>query len=291
MLSDASPETQYVSNKIAIRPFAAYIPHMLNLEKNREAAKPSPTKDFRLYLQEELVRRCKKNSRFSVRAFARLLGVENSALSKILAGKRKLTPPMIFRLGKKLGLGPQEISQFVIQPHLENVDTEDASFHQLTLDQFALISDWYHYAIHELVKIKECESNSRWIAKKLGITDAESSIAIERLLRLGYLEKSKAGKLINKSGPLTTMGNQFTDVAFRKLQKQILEKALSALEETPMEKRSQTSMTMAISTTRLPDAINKIKKFRRELSQFLEDDQNNLDAVYHLGISLYPVTK
>ena len=248
-------------------------------------------KDFRLFLQHELIKRCKKNPSFSVRAFALLLGIENSALSKILSGKRQLTGKMVLRLGQKLALSPNEISEFSIAPIAENPDTKNESFRQLTLDQFAVVSDWYHYAIHELCRVKSSKSDARWIARKLGITVAEASSAIERLLRLGYLERSSNGSLINCSGPLTTLGNEFTAAAFRNLQRQVLEKAIAALEEVPIEKRDQTSMTMAISSKKLIEAKARIKKFRRELSEFLESDSKNLDSVYHLGISLYPVTK
>ncbi len=264
---------------------------MLNTGTHKKDIKRIETRDFRIFLQEELVKRCKRNPKFSVRAFARVLGIENSALSKILAGKRALTPQMVMRLGKKLGFGLEEISQFSILPAEFSTDYTNASFQQLTRDQFAVIADWYHYAIHELVKLPSSQSDVRWISRKLGISVGEASLAIERLLRLGYLEKSSTGKLINKSGPLTTMGNSFTDTAFRKLQKQVLEMAMTALEEVPIEQRSQTSMTMAISTKKLKEAQNRINKFRRELSTFLENDQDNLDAVYNLGISLYPITK
>jgi hypothetical protein len=36
---------------------------------------------FRLFLQSELVRRCKANPRFSLRSFARSMAVEPSAMS------------------------------------------------------------------------------------------------------------------------------------------------------------------------------------------------------------------
>ncbi len=252
---------------------------------------PNPYTDFRLFLKEEFARKCKRNPKFSLRAFASLLEIESSALSKILNGKRRLTPQMVMRLGKKLNLGPKELSRFSIVPNQNYGDTSYLEFQQLTLDQFSVIADWYHYAIHELVKLNSFKSNTQWISKTLKISIAEASSATERLIRLGYLEKTENGQLVNKSGPLTTVGNKFSGVAFRKLQKQILEKALEALEEIPMDKRSQTSMTMAISTKKLNQAKKKIDKFRRELSEFLEEDQNSLDAVYHLGISLYPVTK
>jgi plasmid maintenance system antidote protein VapI len=262
----------------------------MNLRKQSLLIQATP-KDFRLYLQQELVKRCKKNPRFSVRAFAITLGVENSALSKILCGKRQLTRKMVIRLGQKLGLNPIQISEFSIVPVLENPESQKETFRQLTQDQFAIISDWYHYAIHELCRTNSCKSDVRWIARKLGITLAEAASAVERLLRLGYLERSTSGTLINRSGPLTTLGNEFTTIAFRNLQRQVLEKAIIALEEVPLEKRDQTSMTMAISSTKLKEAKELIKKFRRDLSNFLESDYKNLDSVYHLGISLYPVTK
>ncbi len=68
--------------------------------------------DFRSFLQDELEKRCKKNPRFSLRAFARTLEVEPSALSKILHGKRALTPKMLMRMASHLGLPEQDIERF-----------------------------------------------------------------------------------------------------------------------------------------------------------------------------------
>lgn len=69
-------------------------------------------RDFRDYLKGELERRCQKNSQFSLRGFARMLEIEPSSLSKILNGKRRVTATMLERLGKKLNLSEEEISEF-----------------------------------------------------------------------------------------------------------------------------------------------------------------------------------
>jgi uncharacterized protein (TIGR02147 family) len=66
--------------------------------------------------------------------------------------------------------------------------------------------------------------------------------------------------------------------------------SIHALEELPMEVRDHSAMTMAISRKRLPEAREKIKAFRRELCGFLEKG-SDLDSVYQLGISLYPVAQ
>jgi hypothetical protein len=49
-------------------------------------------------------------------------------------------------------------------------------------------------------------------------------------------------------------------------------------------------LTMAIDRRRLPEAIEMITRFRRELGLFLEQDERKTD-VYQLSISLFPVTK
>lgn len=81
-----------------------------------------------------------------------------------------------------------------------------------------------------------------------------------------------------------------TTAAHKLLQKQILAMAIAALEEIPLERRSQTSTTMAISTELIPEAINKIRTFQNDLSELLSRSQR-CDEVYQLSISLYPIAK
>jgi len=89
---------------------------------------------------------------------------------------------------------------------------------------------------------------------------------------------------------MTTVANDYTHAAFRRLQRQVLEKALDALEEIPYKKRDQTSLTMAIDSKKVPQAREKIKKFRRSLCEFLRGT-NSFDEVYQMSISLYPLTQ
>ena len=47
--------------------------------------------NFQTCLRNELERRCKANPAYSLRAFAKFLGVDPSFLSKVLSGKREVT--------------------------------------------------------------------------------------------------------------------------------------------------------------------------------------------------------
>jgi uncharacterized protein (TIGR02147 family) len=247
---------------------------------------------FRHLLQEILIKRCRNNKSYSLRAFSRSLGVSPSALTEMLSGKRKITKKSIEKLGLNLGLSMEEINSHVE----ESLKTSEesigkASYRQITIDQYSLISDWYHYAIIELIKVKNFEPESSWIAQALNITVSEANIAIERLLRLGLLEMNESGFLVDtSSGFSSNISSDLTSSASRQLQKQILEQAIEALETVPLKQRNQTSMTMAIDPALIPEAIKKIALFRRELCEYLES-QGSAKEVYQMSVSLFPITK
>jgi transcriptional regulator with XRE-family HTH domain len=243
--------------------------------------------EFRLVLQDELIKRCRNNTRYSLRAFAKSLDVAPSALSAILNGKRPITPKMKKRLGLAIGLSLDDLRGSDIQ-----FTDSQTNYQQITFDAYALISDWYHYAILELVRVKDFKPDLTWISKSLGITKSEANITVERLQRLGLLEIKPNGKWVDTSldGYATNIQDDLTSAASKKLQKQVLEMSITALEEVPVKDRNHTSMTMALNPEDLAEAKKRITTFRRELCAFLERNKKPTQ-VYQLGISLYPLTK
>lgn len=257
---------------------------------NTTAAQNIP---FRVALQNELLNRCKKNPGYSLRSYARVLNISPSSLSRILRGERKISPEMRSRLGKRLGFAPHQLEQFDLsapQTTLpEKAGTTAPDYRQLALDGFQVVSDWYHFAILELTRTSGFKPKASWVAKRLGLTVSEVHAAVERLKRLDLLSVEDDGRWTSHAENITNINADMRDAAYRKLQRQLLELAIHALEETPIERRNQTAMTMAASSRKLPGAIEIIKKFRRELCAFLEDD-NERDQVYQLSISLFPLT-
>lgn len=244
----------------------------------------------RLFLQNELIRRISRNQRYSLRAFAKSLRMDASLLSKVLKGKRKVSRKLVNQISDQLGLPPPE-SLKLLGPASPASDSDDAvKYRQLTLDHFHLISDWYHYALLALTKVQGFRSSVRWAAKALGIGTSEVNVAIERLERLGLLRIDEQGNWIEVSDFITNEAGAFTASALRTLQRQVLQMAVGALEEIPVEARDQSSMTLEIDTALLPEARTKIKRFRRDLTKQLQKT-GKCDQVYHLSISLYPVTQ
>ena len=243
--------------------------------------------EFRSFIQIELVKRCKANPRYSLRAYSKALGIQSSFLSKLLTGKRAITTKTIERLAEPLGLNPVECNKFMGKGR-----PSDSMGHLIPVerDAFQAISDWYHFAILELFTIEGFKPTSAYISRRLGINRILAMEALARLERLGFIKKHLHKGYVLIKGENTTLKTNASPAVLKKLQRQVLEMAIQALEDVPACQRSQSTMTMAIDPKLLPQAREYITEFRRNLCEFLQKNRTTCE-VYQLTISLYPVTK
>jgi transcriptional regulator with XRE-family HTH domain len=220
-------------------------------------------------LREELTRRIRVNPKYSLRAFARHLDLSPSYISLVLNGKRKPEKKALHKLITKLG-----------------IETHD-TFVPLTEKTTTVISDWYHYAIMELLTIPKFNPSPIKISEALGITNLEAKLALERLLELGLIKKTKNNRLELSSQNNTNIDTDSARAARKNMQRQFFNLALRALDEVSFEQRDHSSMTMALDSKRLTDAKNLIKEFRRKFCEILQTSKTR-DSVYTLNIALYP---
>lgn len=251
-------------------------------------------KDFREILQDELINRCRKNPSYSLRAFAKSLNIGSSSLSKLIHKKRNLSRAMLMKLANRLEIDPASLANYQYNlrgsKKVQNGNgTAADKYREILSDSFQLVSDWYPLAILELSRCAGFKTNPRWIAKRLGLTLNQVNIAVQRLQRLGLLEILDNDNWKPCPDGTTSIYNESSDVARRRHQRQILERAIHALDNFPVEKRDQTAMLMAVNSKRIKAAKQRIKKFRRSLCSFLENGGPR-DEVYYLSVSLFPVT-
>lgn len=227
-------------------------------------------------IANEFARRVERNSHYSLRSFAKSLGISHSLLSLILSGKRAVSKKVWFKLVSELGIASVK------------TPLEKASFNQIDLDTFALLADWYHYAILNLLEVENSPVNEKNISARLQITRAEAGMALLRLGRLGLIRKEK-GRWKRCSSPIK-VENEISTAATRKHHRQVLEKGLDSLENDSFELRDFSSVTLAIDPKLIPLARKRIRDFRRELMQELES-KGSRSEVYHLAVQIYPVSK
>jgi uncharacterized protein (TIGR02147 family) len=228
-----------------------------------------------------------------MRAFAKFLAVDHASLSQILRGKRALTARMILKLGTRLGLDQQAVDGYIAREATWGSNSDDqpglVEMRQLADDTSAVISEWYHYAILELTRLKNFKPDSRWIARVLGITADEVNVALSRLIRLGLLEMVARDRWIDKSGNTTASLAQFNQVAVERLSEQVRRLMLNAIGTLPEGRYEHSSTTVALGAAQLPAVLERIARFRRELIALIDQGPVR-DDVYQLEINLFPMT-
>jgi uncharacterized protein (TIGR02147 family) len=250
--------------------------------------------DFRVFLLNELTQRCRANPAYSLRAFSRELGLESSHLSKILRGLRPIKAKLTREFGERLNLTQDQIEVFLkVAPARKGSKKAErtARYKQLSTDAFATIEDWRHYAILELMRVRGFQPDVKWVAQQLRIKPIEAHAYVERLQRVGLLEIN-AGVWIDKTEGYSShvLTQSESTYAHKRAQEKILELSSDALRNVAFNKRDHSSMMMATNREKLIEAKRRIRDFRRELCDFLEDCEIK-DSVYQISVSLFPLVE
>lgn len=244
---------------------------------------------FTQKIKVDLEQRIKNNPHYSLRSYAKKLGVSPATLSGILSGKRKLTAEMMSKIGFALSFSPEEVWEYQRQllGHTNNLAHD--RFKELSQEMFMIVSEWYHLTILELMKLSDFKPDANWVAKRLGVNSNQIKIAIERLQRVGILE-IKGKVWLDKTDGFTTHYNpKQTSDAKKRYQRQLLEKSIDSLERDDYSIRDHSSIAMAIDVKDILKAKKEIQAFRKRLSETLESAKKP-DEVYQLQIGFFPLT-
>ena len=252
-------------------------------------------------LRAKLAEIQKQNPRYSLRSYARKIGVHVGALSYILNGKRNVSRDLAERITRRLLLDPQERSEVLglfppkrayrkpsgaAGASAEN--TFQPRYLELSAAQFKVAAEWEHFAVMSLINCKDFQSNPSWIALRLGISEPRARQVIERLIQLRLFELDQEGNLSRSPQSYRTT-DDVADISMKKHHEQTLDLAKESLHRDPVLERDFTTVTMAIDKRKLSTAKELIRKFEDELSDLLESGHRT--DVYRLSVQLFPLAK
>ncbi len=258
--------------------------------------------DLVAFLQDCFAEKQKTNPLFSLRAWARQCGISHVAsLSLVIKRQRPLRASLATNLRPMLGLTPEETRYYDLL--VMSINASDAKskqiftslieqaklsqgFCDLNLDTVKIISEWYHFAILEMILIADFINDPLWIARRLGgeITPVDAYHAMERLFRCKLIVSDKDG-CIKRTNETIATPNGVPIEEMRKVHKQLLDRAKDALSEQDISTRDITSYITITTKDRIAEAAKRIREFRRELGQFLSIDGG--DTVYALNMQLF----
>lgn len=253
------------------------------------------TEPFYLHtLRETLSSRQRKNPAYSLRSFAKDLEIDSSNLSAILQSKRGLPYKRAAIVAKRLRLAPKESTLFVAstlrkQMALDAIVVASDMKHYLLDDKFyKIISEWEYYAFLQLLKVRGFKSDTEWLAQRLGVGEPRVRLVIRHLLDLGFIIEDKKKGFLRATPSLET-SDGVESQALQASHQDSLDIAKRKLESVPVELRDFSSVTMSITTEKIPQAKAIIREFQEKLHALLSSGPQ--DEVYQFNCQLFPLTK
>jgi uncharacterized protein (TIGR02147 family) len=260
--------------------------------------------DYRTVLRDALARRCQANPSYNMSRFARDLGLSPGRLSEIFSRRQGLSIEVGKRIGGILGLSEGETEFFCDQIEFEHgrsqakrelarlrllKRSEELDKLALEVDTFQVISDWYHFAIVQLIEIPIFREDPKWIGKALNISAAEAASAVDRLLRVGILYRDDKGAL-NRVDETIVVHNKVSSEAVRKFHEQVMDKAKMVLSTRPLAERTISSGMVCIRRSDFEEIRAKVRRFSSRLLKEAEASPKDKEAVYCLSMQFFELT-
>lgn len=258
--------------------------------------------EYRQILLNELDKRKQQNNSYSLRAFARDLGIAAPTLSDILKGKKGLSHKSAERIACQLRLKEHHKNLFVQSVlarhgrsvHLRNLAQDQLNlllaqteYPQIDLEKFQIISDWYYFAILELCETNTPVKSANDISRRLNLNIETVENALKALESLNLIEfKNEMWKQTHKD--LTTPAD-IPSTFIRQNHLQIMKKAEESLMRDNVRDRDFSNITLALSSDQIDYAKKEIEKFCHRLSGKLNESNQNKDRVYSLTVQLFPL--
>ncbi len=241
-------------------------------------------------LSREFKKRTDRNKMYSLRAFAKNLGIPRSTLSGVLGLKRKLSPANAKKVNIALNIDPVKGEEYI--RNLKNINLsknigKSYNFIQPNEnEEKSLIDNWYYIAALNLAKLPENKSDPIWISKRLAISLDDAKDALMSLIEWGYISVVD-GKMVRLIKDIHT-STDIPSESKKNYHKQNIEKALEAIDKVDLLKREISSMTFPIHTDQLEEAKEMIFKFKAYMASELK--AKDPDEVYQLNIQFFPLT-
>lgn len=243
-------------------------------------------------MREGLSLKQRNNPHYSLRAYARDIGIHPATLSQIINGKRALPVKDSEKVIKRLNLGPKERSLFIDSLAKNKsynqikISEED---NRLVLDEsyYKIIAEWEHYAVLELFNLEDFQRTKEDVALRLDLTSNRTEVVLHNLTVCKLLELDEEGKLKKVPSDVKT-SEDIVSQALRDSHKEAMQMGVSKIDEVAVELRDFSSSTLAIDMKKLPEAKALIREFRMKMAALLNSGDKT--EVYQIAVQFYPLT-
>lgn len=258
--------------------------------------------NFRTFLFEAFEQRRLKNAAYSMRAFARDIGLTPQNLDKIFQAKSGLSSAAALKIAGKLQMRKDQMERFIAlvevtdrsqavrsaaERRLAALDV-DESFEKVTDEEFDLFGDWMTLACCVLVDLDDFKKDMGWIAARLKISQADAEQAFERLFAAGFLREEADGRWVRDSAKFSAFAGRASP-SKRNYYRQLWNVAERSLDEAPVTQRHFAASLISLGEDDLAFAFQEIDSFHRTLISKIAARPGRADRLYGFAAQFFPV--
>jgi uncharacterized protein (TIGR02147 family) len=256
--------------------------------------------DYREHLSQAFASRTRANPRYSLRAFARDIGLSPSRLSEVMAGKGDLSREKAAVVAAKLKFSKIESTLF-----LDLVDgvsgatqklrdaamarakkrTETRKKSILDEQKFELVANPVYVAIWSYMHLPLFDGSPQMIAFAFKLNVIEMYAALRKLEAAGLVIRDGAHWRASKGD--FSVGDALPSHVIRSYHKQISALGRDSIEGFSMQVRHLDSLVMPFDSRRFGEVQQKIAAFAQSLID--EFGKGETDTVYGLSLQFFPM--
>jgi uncharacterized protein (TIGR02147 family) len=262
--------------------------------------------DYRRYLQDFYAGRKAENPSFSYENFARKAGLKSKGmLHDILTGKRALSKDSLFKIGEAMGLDEKALAYFedlVAYGQAKTLKEKSFFFRRLKEksprtriqkirdDCYEFYSQWYNNTLRELLPLIRFKGDFEALGGMLNppIPAAQARKALDLLIRLGLLEKTRSG--FRQNDRLITSGEDVEAMALRDFHMQNMSLAADSIDKVPRAERDHSCLIVAFSQPGFEAVKGEIQAFRKKILKMSEEDVKP-NRIFHVNFLVFPTTR
>ena len=246
-----------------------------------------------------------RNPRTSLNASAAYLKMAPSMLSQVISGKRNISVKQANHIGERLRLTLKEkkhlelLAEHALNEHnqteisaLLRVSALESQRSRPHEELFQHFSQWYSLPILVLCSQPDLCISPEEIAERLAIDLSLVLESLERMERIGILNRNPETGMLNRTGTEILFSTEGKSEALREFHKQMLNRTASSIDKTAIEERYIGTETFRFSKKKMPAARAIIDHCLDSLlaleKESMTEDESSL---YHAGVQLFKLAE
>ena len=241
--------------------------------------------DFSELLKEHFQALKSANPRFSIRAYAKRIGLSAGSLSDTINNKKKwnISRDRAISILEKVSVSQAKKNRLLLKMGVDQAVPRE----KLDTSNYDILTNWVYYAVLFSFDLPAKLTKPEDIATRLDVSVEKVEKVIEALLRRNLLLHGNNGEYQRPSSMLNS-GDGLPSELIRSHHLDGLDLSRVALHKLPADRRDFTSFTFSGSESQIAALREEIRKLHEKASVIMDGGSEN-DQVFRLSVQLFPM--